>query len=396
MREASSVGSCVAVVLTVLGALTGCASQPGVAIDGPHAKPAPDAPAPTAARPQVVELALTWERSCARTATGVVVCWGLGWDGVVRTWPSTVAGLTDVEQLAIGPTHGCARTRAGRLRCFGGNEAGALGNGTHEATAVPSADPGLDGVLEVAVGDDFTCARTPQGVSCWGDDRAGALAGGSLGTEALRPRPAPLLAGAERLALAGRHGFALLHDGGVIGWGDDGHRLLGPTPSPKPSPVSIAGLSHVRAIATGRAHACAIVDGDGLEGGRVACWGQNDAGQIGDGTTERRFAPVQIEGLRHARKLALGDRSTCALLASGRVSCWGANDLGQLGDGTTIARSKPTMVPGLVDATDVAMGGTHACAALADGTVQCWGSNASGELGDHGRSPRGVRGPVLF
>jgi hypothetical protein len=106
--------------------------------------------------------------------------------------------------------------------------------------------------------------------------------------------------------------------------------------------------------------------------GVVACWGRNDDGQLGDGTTTNRPTPVIIPELAGAT-VALGARHGCALRPDGGVACWGENSLGEIGDGTTEARSRPTAVAGLSGIVQVAVADGLSCARRADGAVLCWG-----------------------
>src|SRR5262249_44825027 len=87
-------------------------------------------------------------------------------------------------------------------------------------------------------------------------------------------------------------------------------------------------------------------------------------------------------------QLAAAKSHACALLADGPVRCWGSNYRGQLGDGTTTFRSAPVAVTGLRDVAFIAAGERHTCAARRDGSVSCWGSN------DHGQLGRAVQGPL--
>jgi alpha-tubulin suppressor-like RCC1 family protein len=322
--------------LALLGPLA-CARARASAVEGP-----PIRALPTVIEPSVVAsppadpvraLALAYERSCARMASGVVKCWGLGYDDAPRAWPTTVPGVTQAVQLAVGPTHACARLEDGRLRCFGGNETGALGDGTREPALGATADPGVEAAVDVAVGVEFTCARVVHASLCWGDNRRGSLAHGALGDGALRPTVSPLLSRARAFSLAGRHGLAVVDGGEVLGWGDDAHALIGGAGATKPAPLKLAGLLHVRELSSSASHACARFDS-----GTVACWGDNDAGQLGDATTIDRHTPAPVLGLGDAAQIAVGERMSCARTHAGAVYCWGANAHGELGDRTTSSR----------------------------------------------------------
>ncbi|NRA04556.1 MAG: chromosome condensation regulator RCC1 [Myxococcales bacterium] len=132
-------------------------------------------------------------------------------------------------------------------------------------------------------------------------------------------------------------------------------------------------------ITAGFAHSCAL-----LAEGAVECWGLNDSGQVGDGTTVDRATPTAVTGLTDsAVSILAGGVHTCAQLASGSLSCWGDNSQGQLGNGTTIASATPTAVSGLGGLVQsFSVGQRHSCAVLVGGSVRCWGDNTSGQIGD--------------
>lgn len=131
-----------------------------------------------------------------------------------------------------------------------------------------------------------------------------------------------------------------------------------------PISVTSAGPAVV-SLAVGDRHACAL-----LADGMVRCWGDNGSGQLGDGTIAPRTIPVAVSGLVGVRQIAAAGGSTCALLADGTVSCWGDNGSGQLGDGTTSARATPAPVVGVSGATALLGLG---CASATGGRVWCWG-----------------------
>ncbi|HWV57685.1 MAG TPA: Ig-like domain-containing protein, partial [Longimicrobiales bacterium] len=130
-------------------------------------------------------------------------------------------------------------------------------------------------------------------------------------------------------------------------------------------------------IVAGGTYSCALD-----AAGAVACWGANEAGQIGDGTTQRRAAPAAVRSQTRFSTIATGFSHTCGIGADGRAYCWGSNANGQLGDGTRVNRSSPVPVDAATRFTRVTAGLAHTCALTADGLAYCWGSNANGRLGD--------------
>jgi alpha-tubulin suppressor-like RCC1 family protein len=116
--------------------------------------------------------------------------------------------------------------------------------------------------------------------------------------------------------------------------------------------------------------------------GTVWGWGDNSAGQLGDGTTTQRLTPVQVVGLTGVVAIAAGYNSGLALKSNGTLWAWGDNSFGQLGDGTTTQRLTPVQVSGLSGVTAVAMGASHSLALKTDGSLWAWGNNAFGQLGD--------------
>jgi len=132
-------------------------------------------------------------------------------------------------------------------------------------------------------------------------------------------------------------------------------------------------------LAAGSAHTCAV-----WPDRTVRCWGRNDRGQLGDGTTVSHVAPEPVAGLRDVVQISAGVSQTCVLIADGSVHCWGWDEWGALGDGEAsyAPQPVPTAVVGLADAVQISLGNYHSCAVLRDGTARCWGLNRSSELGD--------------
>jgi alpha-tubulin suppressor-like RCC1 family protein len=269
------------------------------------------------------------------------------------------------------------------LHRWGFNQFGQLGDGTRMNSGTPMDVIGLSsGVVALAAGDAHTCALiTGGGVKCWGYGDVGQLGNGTKTTRTTPVDVIGLTGSIAALTAGGFHTCALTGTGGAKCWGINQHGELGDgTTADSGTPVDVIGLTGgVTALAAGGDHTCALTDGGG-----VKCWGYNNHGQLGDGTTTDHGIPMDVIGLTSGVKaLAAGVKQTCAVMENGGVKCWGWNNSGQLGDGTTRDRSIPVDVSGLSSGvTAVAIGGLHTCALIRGGGIKCWGENSGGRLGD--------------
>lgn len=174
-------------------------------------------------------------------------------------------------------------------------------------------------------------------------------------------------------------------------------KLKRPAPDPGPTPEPDPDFTK-STISAGQDHACAVRDS-----GRVACWGGNRFGQLGNGedgidpdTGEGIFSPVPVEVrgvggdgvLSDVVEIAVGATHTCALQESGQVLCWGNNYYGTVGnDLAYLGEATPVKVHGvnghgtLDDVVSVSAGKEHTCALRAGGEVVCWGRNNFGQVG---------------
>ena len=107
-------------------------------------------------------------------------------------------------------------------------------------------------------------------------------------------------------------------------------------------PLDVAGMTDAVQLAAGQAHACAI-----RKSGVLSCWGNNTAGQLGNGTTTISPTPVDVLDIEKVTSIAAGSVHTCARHSTG-LACWGENIVNQLGDGSTTNRSRPVSVAGFL------------------------------------------------
>jgi len=254
--------------------------------------------------------------------------------------PVKVSSLTGVAALSSGLRHSCAVLSGGTVECWGGNEFGQLGSvdvptgsPASQATSspVPVAVTGVTQASRVVAGNRHSCAIVSGGaVKCWGENSQLQL-GNPAVTTALSAEPVDVagLSGATDVAIGNFHGCAVI-GGGVKCWGFNQNGELGNgtlEPGPVATPADVPGLSGVTALAAGGYHTCAL-----LGTGKVKCWGSNVFGQLGGGALVTGVpSPVEVASLSGVTAIAAGFRHTCALLPGVGVRCWGEAADGALG-----------------------------------------------------------------
>jgi alpha-tubulin suppressor-like RCC1 family protein/Tol biopolymer transport system component len=160
-------------------------------------------------------------------------------------------------------------------------------------------------------------------------------------------------------------------------WGNNNNGQLGngtTTNSSVPVQVSISGVS---SIAAGGTHNLAL-----KSGGLVWAWGDNGDGELGNGSFANSSIPVQVSGLSGIIAISAGEYHSLALKSDGTVWAWGFNGNGQLGDGNNLETNIPVQVSSLSGITAISAGLFHSLALKSDGTIWSWGYNHDGELGN--------------
>lgn len=330
---------------------------------------------------------------CARQTSGALRCWGandrgqLG-DGttVARMLPTTALVSTPSAQVVAGAEFTCVRRAAGSVVCVGDNRSGQAGNGMVGRADTPVEVVGLSNAVDLAAGYRHACAVLSTGaVRCWGENRVGQLGDGTTITPRLALVTAQGITNATRVAVSDQFSCARSADGTVRCWGDNRDGIIGNGTAgmvPALTPQLVSSVTNAVSITVGLRHVCAL-----LATGSVRCWGNNDEGQLGDGTLVARSTPTLVTGLSDAVEIAAGEHFTCARRVSGSVVCWGRNIEGQLGDGTRTSRLVPTAVLSLSDAVELSLGAGSACVRRASGSVVCWGRDSVGQLGDGAIGP---------
>jgi len=295
--------------------------------------------------------------TCALTGNGGVKCWGENGSGEVgdgtttdRWKPVDVTGLgSGVLAVSAGGGFTCALVITGTVKCWGYNKMGQLGDGTTEGRPTPVDVSALGGGnLDISTGAGHACAITDGGgVKCWGWNDTGQLGDGKIVNRGKPEYVVGITSGIRGISAGAGHTCAVTIVGEVLCWGANGTAQLGDGTQggAKTFAAAVGGLfESVLQVSAGDTHTCAL-----LSRGAVKCWGWNGLGQLGDGTFNYwSLAPVDTIGLDgNVVAVSAGLNFSCALTAAAGVKCWGWNDSGQLGDGTTEPRFVPVKVIGI-------------------------------------------------
>lgn len=397
--------------------------------------------------------------ACAIGAGGRVDCWGVNPDGLLGVGaaaatgcqgyctprPAPVPGITSAISVAVGDEFACALLGSGLVDCWGADNYGQLGvgevSGPQSCQVVAGELPcaqhpitvgGIRNAVSIGAGGADACAVVKGGEAyCWGAAADGVLGdeseqgtqtcGGGSAAARCDPNPTPVfgVGDATAVAVGSLDACALVVDGRVLCWGDDGDGQLGDDTtggpqsctgqgSPEPCslvPVLVHGISGAKSVTVGAADACAL-----RATGVVDCWGDNSLAELGGGSTGApdrcgphatacEATPARVDLHGDAEQISAGYQDACAVLRTGAVDCWGTAENGALGIGTARAlqtcvgaverddqqcADTPTPATGVGDAVAVSAGVGTTCIRTGRGGADCWGGNQTGQLGDGG------------
>jgi alpha-tubulin suppressor-like RCC1 family protein len=327
-------------------------------------------PAPEPPRERPFEL-IAGYRLCARIGDAVHCRDSVDPDRPLAAEPSLLGDLA-VTSVGFGRDFGCVTTPAGAVECFGGNQFGQLGARLRdEKHDQPIALPGLRDARHVAVGPFHACAILGDGkVACWGKNQAGENGSDtsylSAARELVEPHVVAGVEGVTELALGWDATCAVSQDRQVRCWGraklDEQRATGGET---NETPAAVASLAGASSITANESAFCAVKDQ------KVVCWG--DVMMLDAKGPGRSVSVVGVEG---ARRVSLGSNHGCAIDAAGSVYCFGSNMSGELGiprvEGDYVAHA-PEKVPGVPRAVEVVCGASLSCAVTAEDETWCWG-----------------------
>jgi Alpha-tubulin suppressor and related RCC1 domain-containing proteins len=285
--------------------------------------------------------------ACALAANARVYCWGANWAGQIgngevediQPRPTQVLDLRRIIDITAGGGHTCARNNRHRAFCWGENTRGQLGIGSNESFPVRVQITSPNRFEFLVAGDASTCGTNPNDLDlCWGRNFSGMLGDGTTDDTNL---PVPVIRDdLHGFAPNANHTCAINGANRVFCWGNNQWGQLGNgTQTRSITPVRL-DLRRIESVVTGRYHSCALGFNQ-----RASCWGNNSGGQLGDATNTDRWEPVPVFGsTMRFLHLTAGNEHTCGLATDNTVWCWGENEYGQLGDGTFTDRRRAVQV----------------------------------------------------
>lgn len=286
---------------------------------------------------------LGFDHTCGVPSTGTARCWGENGNGQIgdgttlrRREPTAVVDGLGFEQVSAGTGHSCGVKSAGQAYCWGDNDSGQLGDGSTDSNSqTPVAVAGDVLFTTVSAGRDYTCGIADDGSAyCWGL---------LVGTTESSQTPVAVAGDLtfSQLSAGRSHACGITSDGDTYCWGNNSAGQLGDgSNDASATPVAVSGALTFTALSAGRSHTCAVA-----AGGALYCWGDNGEGQLGvseaGGSSN---VPITVAGDVTFAAVSAGNGHTCGLDADGLAYCWGNNDNGQVGDGSQETRLVPTRV----------------------------------------------------
>ena len=300
--------------------------------------------------------------------------------------------------VSAGYQHACGLTNRGNAYCWGEGFVGQLGDGLQAQSLTPSKVSGGHQFSQVVAGYQHSCGlRTDGAAYCWGLNNWGEVGDGTAGT----PRIVPVL-------VLGGHQWAslmigLIHtcgvdvNGAAFCWGNNqaGNLGDGGPSTDKNVPTAVTGGHVFTQLTGGHTHTCGI-----RTDGAAYCWGRQSNGRLGNGLVVPAdlSTPQAVVGGHTFLSISGGREHTCAVRAPAtdrRAMCWGLNSEGRLGVGDQLEKGSPTFVVAGHRYSGLASAGENTCGVAVGGDAFCWGTAANGRLGNADILDDASGGPYL-
>jgi flagellin-like protein len=329
---------------------------------------------------------------CGVLTNGSAMCWGYNSYGILgnglttdSSIPVFVSGGYNFLKISTGSTHTCGVLTNGNAMCWGRYVYGQLGDGTLDTSYIPVFVFGDYNFSTISTGLSYTCGLLTNGSAmCWGYGGNGQLGNGSTNNSNI---PIFVFGGYNftTISTGSQHTCGILTNGSAMCWGynTEGQLGNGSTGGLSNIPVFVSGNYKFYQLSSGNSYSCGV-----LTNGSGVCWGYSGYGQLGNnGIYSHYNSPVFVNGNHNFSIILAGATHTCGVLTNGSGMCWGDNDDGQLGNGSIGGRSKiPIHMIGTYNFSIISVGAEsgmdNSCGVLTNSSLICWGTNYEGQLGN--------------
>lgn len=349
------------------------------------------------------------QHTCAIRSDDTAHCWGFNDEGqggsgnfnsIVFT-PTAVSDSGPWAHISAGAPSSvgftCGIKTNGSLKCWGSNRQGQLGTNTLSWVGSPMATSASGGWKQVSTGETgSTCAiRVDDTLWCWGQNTSLQLGIGSSVQQVDTPTQISGGGGWSKISMGLLHGCGIKTDNTAWCWGSGSQGQLGNNDNNSfDTPQPVSGGAAWREISSGigwNASTCGIRTDDTLW-----CWGNDSAGQLGNGAGGNSQVPVQVSSGTFWKKISVGGEHACGIRTDDSLYCWGSDGSAQLGNGATSTNQQlPVLISSGTTWKAVTASPDFTCGVrLTDDTMLCWGNNNGGNLGDNSFTQRNVPTPV--
>jgi len=320
--------------------------------------------------------------SVALRSDGTLWSWGsnggrLGTNSIPSKFvPTQIGRDSNWTSISVGLDHTLALKRNGTLWAWGINFDWQLGDGTRTTRTTPTQIGTDSDWKKVSAGYSYSFALKNNG-TLWG------WGTGSLGEGTTDGSSSPIQIGDETkwelIEVGDNHTLAIKNDGTLWSWGRNNSNKLGYTTyfNYNDTPKQVGSSTNWKDIAVNYNESFAL-----KTDGTLWAWGNNNSGQLGDGTTTNRLTPTQIGADTDWQTISAGESRIFAIKNNGTLWASGKNKNGELGNGTTTDYLTMTQIGHLANWKAITAGSYHTLALKRDGSLWTWGNNYTGQLGD--------------
>jgi alpha-tubulin suppressor-like RCC1 family protein len=319
--------------------------------------------------------------------------------------PAPVQGGITFARVSAGGLHTCGFTTNGTAYCWGYNFFGNLGDGDVSGSSKYTPVPVVGGfrLADVSSGNHHSCGASTTGEAfCWGADYSGELGDG--GGTYFGHRPVRVVGGHSfaDVSVGASFSCGITSDGHAYCWGWNAYGQLGNgSTNGSTVPAAVSGGLSFLSVSAGGYHACGI-----STIGELYCWGDDRKGQLGsdgsapdtcednEGSWPCSTEPLLTQGGLTFVSVSAGGDHTCGITTGGETYCWGDNEYGELGNGSTDPSSTPQPIAAGIILASISAGWDYTCGVTGEGAAYCWGRNHHGALGDGTKTDRTMPVPV--